>query len=66
MGENTHLLLLEQGRRDQDEADELRQDAALRLGVAERKSTGPVEQQEGAPQGLASQLTLSRTTGILG
>jgi len=61
----THLLLLGQGWRDQDDADELRQDAALRLGVSERKSTGPVEQQEGAPQGLASQPTLSRTVGIL-
>lgn len=61
----THLLLLGQGWRDQDDADELRQDAALRLGVSERKSTGPVEQQEGAPQGLASQPTLSRTMGIL-
>ena len=61
----THLLLLGQGWRDQDDADELRQDAALRLAVSERKSTGPVEQQEGAPQGLASQPTLSRTVGIL-
>ena len=61
----THLLLLGQGWRDQDDADELRQDGALRLGVSERKSTGPLEQQEGAPQGLASQPTLSRTVGIL-
>lgn len=61
----TQLVLLGQGWRAQDDADELRQDAALRLAVSERKSTGPVEQQEGAPQGLASQPTLSRTTGIL-
>ena len=61
----THLLLLGQGWRDQDDADELRQDGALRLGVSERKSTGPLEQQEAAPQGLASQPTLSRTVGIL-
>jgi len=61
----THLYLLGQGWRDQDDADELRQDAALRLGVSERKSTGPVQQQQGAAQGLASQPTLSRTTGIL-
>jgi hypothetical protein len=61
----THLLLLAQGWRDQDDADELRQDAALRLAVSGRKSTGPLERQQGAPQGLASQPTLSRTTGIL-
>jgi hypothetical protein len=61
----THLLLLGQGWRDQDDADELRQDAALRLGVSGRKSTGPLEPREGAPQGLASQPTLSRTEGIL-
>lgn len=61
----TQLVLLGQGWRDQDDADELRQDAALRLAVSERKSTGPVQQQPGAPQGLASQPTLSRTTGIL-
>jgi hypothetical protein len=61
----THLLLLGQGWRDQADADELRQDGALRLGVSERKSTGPLEQRERAPQGLASQPTLSRTVGIL-
>ena len=61
----THLLLLAQGWRDQDDADELRQDAALKLAVSGRKSTGPVQQQQGAPQGLASQPTLSRATGIL-
>jgi hypothetical protein len=61
----THLLLLGQGWRDQADADELRQDGALRLGVSERKSTGPLEQRERAPQGLASQPTLSRTVGSL-
>jgi hypothetical protein len=61
----THLLLLGQGWRDQDDADELREDAALRLGVSERKSTGPLRPKPGAPQGLASQPTLSRTVGIL-
>jgi hypothetical protein len=61
----THLVLLGQGWRDQDDADELRQDAALRLAVSERKSTGPMQQQQGAAQGLASQPTLSRTVGIL-
>lgn len=61
----THLLLLGQGWRDQDDADELRQDGALRLGVSERKSTGPLTSPPGAPRGLASQPTLSRTVGIL-
>lgn len=61
----THLLLLGQGWRDQDDADELRQDGALRLGVSERKSTGPLTPPPRAPQGLASQPTLSRTVGIL-
>jgi hypothetical protein len=61
----THMVMLGQGWRDQDDADELRQDAALRLSVSERKSTGPLRQQEGEPQGLASQPTLSRTVGIL-
>jgi hypothetical protein len=61
----THLLLLGQGWRDQDDADELRQDGALLLGVSGRKSTGPLTPPPGAPQGLASQPTLSRTVGIL-
>jgi DDE family transposase len=61
----TQLLLLGQGWRDQDDADGLRQDAALRLAVSDRKSTGPLEQIEGEPQGLASQPTLSRLGALL-
>jgi len=41
----THLLLLAQGWRDQDDADALREDAALRLAVwwwcGERTSSSP-------------------------
>lgn len=61
----TQLLLLAQGWRDQDDADVLRRDAALRLAVSDRKSTAPLEQVEGRPQGLASQPTLSRLGGLL-
>jgi hypothetical protein len=73
----TSLLLLGQGWRDQDDADVLRDDAALRLAVSDRRGTGPLETRErGAngdllsrnppvPDGLASQPTLSRLIGIL-
>jgi hypothetical protein len=73
----TSLLLLGQGWRDQDDADALRDDAALRLAVSDRRGTGPLETRErGAkgellarnpalPDGLASQPTLSRLIGIL-
>ena len=61
----THLLLLAQGWRDQDDADALRKDAALRLAVSDSKSTGPLKQEEGRPEGLASQPTLSRLTAML-
>jgi hypothetical protein len=61
----THLLLLAQGWRDQDDADALREDAALRLAVSDSKSTGPLKQEEGRPEGLASQPTLSRLTAML-
>ncbi|HLM43547.1 MAG TPA: IS1380 family transposase [Myxococcaceae bacterium] len=61
----THLLLLAQGWRDQDDADALRKDAALRLAVSDSKSTGPLKQGEGRPEGLASQPTLSRLTAML-
>jgi hypothetical protein len=61
----TGLLLLALGWRDTDDADVLNQDAALRLAVSDRKSTGPLEQVEGAPEGLASQPTLSRLTKML-
>jgi hypothetical protein len=35
----TDLLMLAQGWRDHDDADALRQDAALRLAVSDRKSS---------------------------
>jgi hypothetical protein len=61
----THLLLLAQGYRDQDDADVRGKDAALRLAVSERKSTGPLRREEDGPEGLASQPTLSRLTTML-
>lgn len=61
----TPLLLLAQGWKDSDDADALRQDAALRLAVSDRKSTAPLRQEEGGPEGLASQPTLSRLTAML-
>ncbi len=47
----THLLLLAQGWRDQDDADALREDAALRLAVSDRKSTVPLRQEEESRRG---------------
>jgi Transposase DDE domain group 1 len=73
----TSLLLLGQGWRDQDDADALRDDAALRLGVSNRRGTAPLETREHrdnavplsknpvVPDGLASQPTLSRLIGML-
>lgn len=59
---NTSLFLLAQGWRDQDDADALRNDPALRLAVSERRGVGPLLEAEGEliPEGLASQPTLSR------
>lgn len=65
------LFLLGQGWRDQDDADYLRDDAALRLAVSDRRGVEPLvmrprEQGEelphnpSVPDGLASQPTLSR------
>jgi len=62
----TPLLLLAQGWRDQDDADALRKDAALRLAVSDSKSSVPLRgEEEGGPEGLASQPTLSRLTAML-
>lgn len=73
----TSLLLLGQGWRDQDDADALHDDAALRLAVSDRRGTGPLETRGGGdndeplpknpvvPDGLASQPTLSRLLGML-
>lgn len=59
---NTSLFLLAQGWRDQDDADALRNDPALRLAVSERRGVGPLLEADGEliPEGLASQPTLSR------
>jgi hypothetical protein len=68
----TSLLLLGQGWRDQDDVDELRNDAVLRLAVSDRKGLAPLETRPArpdgkplsknpiVPDGLASQPTLSR------
>jgi|CXWL01.1.fsa_nt_gi hypothetical protein len=68
---NTSLLMLGQGWRDQDDADALRDDAAMRLAVSSRRGISPLltrPREEGrplhknpeVPDGLASQPTLSR------
>jgi len=57
----THLLLLVQGWRDQDDADRLRQDPALRVSNTTRRGDSLLEEEHG----LASQPTLSRLVGIL-
>jgi hypothetical protein len=72
----TSLLLLAQGWRDQDDADALRDDAALRLAVSDRRGTEPLTTRERGddeplpknplvPDGLASQPTLSRLLDTL-
>ena len=50
------LYLMACGRRHQDHADRLRQDAACRLAVSTRRGLSPLE----TPDGLASQPTQSR------
>jgi hypothetical protein len=73
---HTALLLIAQGWRDRDDADALRDDAALRLAVSTRRGISPLlspEREEGAapsknppaPEGLASQPTLSRLVRVL-
>lgn len=63
----TRILLLAQGWRDQDDADTLREDAALRLAVSTRRGTAPLEEPTTSltPDGLASQPTLSRMQAML-
>jgi hypothetical protein len=73
----TSLVLLGQGWRDQDDADALRTDAALRLAVSDRRGVGPLDVREAGgdgeprtknptvPDGLASQPTLSRLVEML-
>lgn len=73
---HTAVLLIAQGWRDRDDADALRDDAALRLAVSTRRGISPLlnpEREEGAapsknppvPEGLASQPTLSRLVRVL-
>lgn len=68
---NTFLLLLGQGWGDQDDADRLRDDPAMRLAVSTRRSITPLDsptrvdgtpttKNPPKPEGLASQPTLSR------
>lgn len=64
------LLRLGQGWRDQDDADALRDDAAMRLSVSDRRGVSPLatrpeeerlrDHNPEVPDGLASQPTLSR------
>lgn len=73
----TNLLLYAQGWRDHDDADVLRHDGAYRLAVSDRRGIAPLKRrtprEDGrllgknpeAPDGLASQPTLSRLTGLL-
>jgi hypothetical protein len=72
----TAVLLMGQGWRDRDDADALRDDAALRLAVSDRRGISPLlspARKEDAPRpknpavpdGLASQPTLSRLTRTL-
>ena len=66
---HTNLLLLAQGFRDQDDADDLRDDPVLRLSVSTRRGVAPLQsppedsyEERKEPDGLASQPTLSRLT----
>ncbi len=64
----SRVLLMAQGWQDQDDADTLRDDPALRMAVSERggdRSLHPAEQSR-EPDGLASQPTQSRLTAMLG
>ena len=63
----SRIFLLAQGWQDQDDADVLRPDPALRLAVSSRAGDGPVRppQKPRQPGGLASQPTLSRLNHAL-
>lgn len=58
---HTHLLLLGQGWRDQDDADRLRQDPGLRVASSAHRGATPLEEEHV----LALQPTLSRLLGVL-
>jgi hypothetical protein len=57
----THLLLLGQGWRDQDDADRLRQDPGLRVANSAFRGIAPLDEDHV----LASQPTLSRLVSLL-
>jgi hypothetical protein len=63
----SRLYLMAQGRRDQDDSDGLRSDAACRLAVSERRGVAPIEDDPCPfkPDGLASQPTQSRLIDML-
>jgi hypothetical protein len=64
----SRVLLLAQGWQDQDDADALRDDPALRMAVTERGGDRALRPPQGSrePDGLASQPTQSRRTAMLG
>lgn len=73
---STSVLMLAQGWRDQDDADALRDDAAMRLAVSNRRGISPLlmrpreagvplPKNPEVPDGLASQPTLSRLVQTL-
>ena len=63
----TQVLLLAQGWRDQQDAALLHDDPVLRLAVSTRRGEGPLRpsSEEGVPDGLCSQASLSRLLYIL-
>ena len=63
----TRLYLINEGWRDQDDADKLRHDPALRLAVSERKGDASLREAQGPqePEGLGSQPTQSRVVVAL-
>jgi len=63
----TSVLLMALGWRDQDDADALRHDCALRLAVSTRRGTAPLSDHDdpNCPDGLASQPTMSRLMAML-
>jgi hypothetical protein len=63
----TRLYLIKEGWRDQDDADKLRHDPALRLAVSERKGDAALRAAQGPqePEGLSSQPTQSRLVTAL-
>jgi len=63
----TRMLLMAQGRVDQDDADAVRDDAALRMAVSSRRGDRPVQtaRMPLEPEGLPSQPTHSRTQAML-